>query len=398
MKIVTGTYSSAKIFTDNVEEYTLAQIQMICDNEAAKDSQICVMPDVHPGKVGPVGLSMTIGKRVLPNLIGVDMGCGMSMIQIKDRRVEWQKLDTAIRGKIPAGFEIRNKPHQLGSESDFSQLLCERHINEEKAACSIGTLGGGNHFIEVDVDEDGKLYVIVHSGSRHLGAEVTEYYLREGQRFLKEQGFQVPYEMTWLEGELMAAYLHDLRIVQEYAALNREVILKELEKAMKWKVLDFQSCVHNYIAKDYDIVSDNDLAPGKRIATGEASSDGKNMILRKGAISAKKDEKVIIPINMRDGIILGKGLGNAEWNCSAPHGSGRLLKRSEVEKQYTVSDFKKSMKGIYCNCIGKDTLDEAPFVYRGFEEIRNAIAETVEIQKIIRPVYNFKAGNRKGGD
>lgn len=371
MKIVTGAYSTAKVFTDNVEEYAMAQIQMICDNEASKGAKICVMPDVHPGKVGPIGLSMTVGDRVLPNLIGVDMGCGMSMIHIKDKRVEYQKLDAVIRDGVPAGSQIRRKPHYRSDEFDFSRLICEKHINKNKAILSLGTLGGGNHFIEVDADEAGELYVIVHSGSRHLGTEVTEFYLREGQKHLKEQGLQIPYEMTWLEGTLKEEYLQDLMVVQEYAALNREIMLSEVAKSMKWKVKNFHTCVHNYIA-----------------------SDGVNLILRKGAISAKKEEEVIIPINMRDGIILGKGLGNEAWNCSAPHGSGRVLKRNDVESKYTVSDFKKSMKGIYCNCIGKDTLDEAPFAYRGIEEIRNAIAETVEIQKIIRPVYNFKAGKQ----
>lgn len=370
MKIVTGTYSSAKIFTDNIEEYAIAQIQMICDNEATKESRICIMPDVHPGKVGPVGLSMTVGERILPNLIGVDIGCGMSMIHIGDRKIEFQKLDTVIREKIPAGFQIRKNPHHLSENFDFTRLNCCKNINPNKAILSLGTLGGGNHFLEVDKDDQGGLYVTVHSGSRHLGAEVTEHYLKEGQKWLKEQGVQVPYELTWLEGELREAYLQDLIIVQEYAALNRRIILKELEKAMKWKVKDFQSCVHNYVA-----------------------SQGEDLILRKGAISAKDGEGVIIPINMKDGILLGKGLGNPDWNCSAPHGSGRLLKRSDVAKQYTVSDFKKSMKGIYCNCIGKETLDEAPFAYRGMEEIRGIIGDTVEIQKVISPIYNFKAGS-----
>lgn len=371
MKTIAGAYSSAKIFTDNIEEYAIAQIQMICDNEAAKGTKICIMPDVHPGKVGPVGLSMTVGQRILPNLIGIDIGCGMSMIQIKDRKIEYQKLDTVIRDKIPAGFQSRKKAHHRSEEFDFSRLICSPHINEKRAVLSLGTLGGGNHFIEIDRDKDGDFYVIVHSGSRHLGVEVTEYYLKEGQKCLKDQGLQVPYGLTWLEGTLREEYLHDLMVVQEYAALNREIILGELEKAMKWKAKSFRTCVHNYIA-----------------------DDGEQLILRKGAISAGKKEDLIIPINMRDGILLGVGLGNEEWNCSAPHGSGRLLKRSDVEKQYTVSDFKKSMKGIHCTCIGKDTLDEAPFAYRGLEEIRDMIGDTVEIQKILRPLYNFKAGGK----
>lgn len=371
MKTVTGAYSTAKIFTDNVEQYALAQIQMICDNEVSEGAKISVMPDVHPGKVGPVGLSMTVGKRILPNLIGVDMGCGMSMMRIKEKRVEGQKLDTIIRENIPAGSGIRREPHYLGEEFDYSRLACHRHINERKAACGLGTLGGGNHFIEVDKDDEGELYVIVHSGSRYLGVEVTEFYLKEGQKYLKDLELQVPYEMTWLEETLMQDYLQDLMVVQEYAELNREIILNQLVKGMKWKVQEFQSCVHNYVEEEEQ-----------------------GLMLRKGAISAKVGENVIIPINMRDGVILGKGLGKEEWNRSAPHGSGRILKRSDVAGEFTVSGFKKSMAGIYCSCIGKDTLDESPFAYRGVEEIAEAIKNTVAIEKIIRPIYNFKAGNR----
>lgn len=371
MEIVTGAYSTAKVFADNIEDYAVAQMKMICDNEASKGAKICIMPDVHPGKVGPVGLTMTVGERILPNLIGVDIGCGMSMMQIKDKRIEYQKLDKLIQAEIPVGGNIRKKPHHLSEEFDFTRLICKRHIHLQKAELSLGTLGGGNHFIEMDKDQNGNIYVIVHSGSRHLGVEVTEHYLREGQKVLKARGIEIPYEMTWLEDELKEAYLHDLQIVQEYAALNREIMLSQLAKGMKWKALDYMSCIHNYI-----------------------SEEGDSLMLRKGAISAKKNETVIIPINMRDGIILGKGLGNAEWNNSAPHGSGRIVNRSGVANEYTVSAFKKAMEGIYCSCIGKNTLDEAPMAYRGINEITEAIGDTVEIQKIIRPVYNYKAGGK----
>lgn len=371
MKIVTGAYSAARIFTDNVEDYAIAQIQMLCNNEAAKDCKICIMPDVHPGKVGPVGLTMTVGERILPNLIGVDIGCGISMMQIKEKRIEYQKLDKVMREEVPSGSSIRKKPHAMSDAFDFSRLLCKRHVNEQKALLSLGTLGGGNHFLEADKDEEGKLYVVVHSGSRHLGVEVTEYYLREGQKALKTKGEAVPYELTWLEGELREAYLHDLLVVQEYAVLNREIILHQLAKSMKWKAQDYMSCIHNYIAEEEGM-----------------------QILRKGAISARENQDVIIPINMRDGIILGKGLGNKEWNRSAPHGSGRIVKRSDVADEYTVSGFKKAMEGIHCSCIGKDTLDESPMAYRRLEEISEAIQETVKIQKVIRPVYNFKAGGK----
>ena len=365
MEIINGIYASAKIFSETAEEYALAQIQMICDNEVSKGSVIRVMPDVHPGKVGTIGLTMTVGERILPNLVGIDIGCGITLAKLKQKKVEFQKLDTVIRENVPVGGCIRKNMHRYSQEFDFSRLRCFRSINEEKAALSLGTLGSGNHFVELDKDTEDNLYVAIHTGSRHLGKEVTEYYLRCGQTVLKEQGIQVPYELTYLTGQLKEDYLHDLQIVQDYAKLNRTVILEEIARKMKWKVLENVSICHNYIDE--------------------------SGVLRKGAISAKKGEQVIIPINMRDGILLGTGKGNPEWNYSAPHGSGRILRRDNVKDSFTVSNFKSEMKGIYCSCIGKGTLDEAPFAYRRLEEIADAIEETVEITGIIKPVYNYKA-------
>lgn len=370
MKEINGIFASAKIFNDNVEEYAVAQIGMICDNPVARNSIIRVMPDVHPGKVGTIGLTMTIGDRILPNLVGSDIGCGITVARIKKGKMEYQKLDKVIRERIPSGFQVRNEPHTDNERFDFGTLMCSRSINKRKAKCSLGTLGGGNHFIELDKSRDGSIYVAVHSGSRHLGKEVTDYYLQEGQKELKGNGEAVPYEFTYLTGKLMEDYLHDQSLLQEFAALNRSIILNELAKGMKWKLESSINCVHNYI-----------------------ETDGDFKILRKGAISAKADEPVVIPINMRDGIILGSGLGNKEWNSSAPHGSGRIMNRTEVKNQFTVSQFKAQMKGIYSSCVGKETLDEAPFAYRGLGEIEEAIKETVKIRQVIQPVYNFKAGN-----
>ena len=365
MEIINGIYASAKIFSETAEEYALAQIQMICDNEVSKGSTIRVMPDVHPGKVGTIGLTMTAGERILPSLVGIDIGCGITLTKLKQKKVEFQKLDTVIRENVPVGGCIRKNMHRYSQEFDFSRLRCFRSINEEKASLSLGTLGSGNHFVELDKDAEDNLYVAIHTGSRHLGKEVTEYYLRCGQTVLKEQGIQVPYELAYLTGQLKEDYLHDMQIVQEYAKLNRTVILEEIARKMKWKVLEDVSICHNYIDE--------------------------SGILRKGAISAKMGEQVIIPINMRDGILLGTGKGNPEWNYSAPHGSGRILRRDNVKDSFTVSNFKSEMKGIYCSCIGKGTLDEAPFAYRRLEEIADAIEETVEITGIIKPVYNYKA-------
>ena len=382
MKTIEGTYTFANIFTTNneahaIEDYALAQIQMICDQEASRDCRIRVMPDVHPGKVGPIGLTQTIGDKIILNLVGIDIGCGMTLAQIKGKKIEYQKLDTVIRESVPSGFSLRMKPHRFAENFDFSALHCASHIQMDKAMRSLGTLGSGNHFIEADKDDDGNLYIVIHSGSRRLGKEVTEYYLNQGQKILKEQGLQVPYELTWLEGDMMQHYLHDLQIVQKFASLNREIMLDELVKGMKWKVLDSYECIHNYVDNRSEI-TELFHAP----------------MLRKGAISALSGEKVIIPINMRDGILLGTGKGNPDWNCSAPHGSGRIMKREDVKSSFTVSSFKSEMKGIYSSCINKDTLDEAPFAYRSMDDILNVIQDTVDITNVLRPVYNFKAGGK----
>lgn len=369
MKIIKGSYTTAKIFTDSVEDYAVAQIQMLCDNKAMEGCTVRVMPDVHPGKVGTIGFTSTIGNQVLPNVIGIDIGCGVTMVKLKQNKVEFQKLDKVIRENIPSGFNIRNKPHHFNTEFDFSELICKKAINKQKTELSLGTLGGGNHFIELDKDDDGCLYVTIHSGSRHLGKEVTEYYLNEGQRHLKKQGIQVPYELVYLEDKLKEDYLHDIHIVQEFASLNRGAILDELVKGMKWKVEEIYYSAHNYV----------DMSG----------------IIRKGAISAHKNDTVIIPINMKDGIIIGKGLGNPDWNYSAPHGSGRIMKREDIKSNYTVSQFKSEMKGIYSSCIGKDTLDEAPFAYRSLDMIRDTIKDIVEITNILKPIYNYKAGSNK---
>lgn len=374
MKLINGTYTSAKIFTcanpeNELDDHAAAQIQMLCDNPVSQGCKIRIMPDVHPGKVGTIGLTMTIGDKIMPNIVGIDIGCGMTLADMNGKRVEFQKLDTVIRERVPSGFHIRSNVHRFADSFDFSRLACAGKIRKDKALHSLGTLGGGNHFIEIDKDDENHMYAVVHSGSRHLGKEVTEYYLAEGQKQLKERQINVPYELTWLEGPLKEDYLHDLEIVQEYAALNRQIMLEEIAKGMKWKYKELYSCIHNYV----DLSSEQP-------------------ILRKGAISAKEGEMVIIPVNMRDGILLGTGRGNEDWNQSAPHGAGRILKREDVKSCHTLAEFKKAMKGIYSPSINKETLDEAPFAYRGLEEIAAVIGDTVSISKTIRPIYNFKAG------
>lgn len=372
MKTVDGVYTSAKIFTDQIEDYALAQIRMICGLEAFEGCRIRVMPDVHPGKVGTIGFTSTVGDKVLPNVVGIDIGCGITLARLKQKKTEFQKLDKVIQRCVPTGFQIRQEPHRFIDGFDFMALNCIEHVNLRKMELSLGTLGGGNHFIELDQDHEGYLWAAIHSGSRRLGKEVTEYYLTKGQKELKKKGISVPYELTYLEGGLMEEYLQDIQAVQEYAGLNREAILDELVKGMKWKVQNQISSVHNYI---------DDL--------------GGEIILRKGAVSAREGEPVVIPVNGRDGILLGVGKGNRDWNYSAPHGAGRKMKRDEVAKRFTVPQFKAQMKGIYSTCIGKDTLDEAPFAYRSIEEIEGLIGDTAEINGRLRPVYNYKAGRER---
>ena len=369
MKTVKGIYAEAKIFTEDVEAYAEAQVKMICDNEVAEGSMICLMPDIHPGKVAPIGLSMTVTDKVIPQLLGVDIGCGMTCVKLGRNRVEFQKLDKVIRENVPSGFDIRREPHYMAEEFSYEGLHCVSHINREKAARSLGTLGGGNHFIELDRGDDGCMYLVVHTGSRHLGEEVAEYYTKLASDSLKEQNRDIPYYMSWLEGENKEAYQKDVQIIQRYAQWNRQIIVREILKGMKWKTEEQFSVAHNYLDE--------------------------SGMLRKGSISAQNGEKVIIPANMRDGVILGTGKGNAGWNYSAPHGSGRKLKRDDVKKQYTVSEFKKEMKGIYSSCVGPRTLDEAPFAYRSITEIVEQIRDTVEVTDILKPVYNFKAGSRQ---
>lgn len=373
MKEIHGTYTSAKLFTDSVDSYALAQVQMICDQACAEGSRIRIMPDVHPGKTGPVGLTMTVTDRILPALVGIDVGCGMTCAVLPAKRIEYQRLDTVIRQQIPVGTSIRRTPHDRGLQFPYEDLECAEHIHLEKTILSMGTLGGGNHFIEIDQDEAGTLYLTIHTGSRRLGKDMAEHYLRLGQKELKDRGLSVPYPLTWLKGDLFRAYLHDLAVVQDYAEENRQTILEILCKAMKWKPLDVFSCPHNYAAPD---------------------PDGGGYVLRKGAVSAEKGERILIPANMRDGILLAEGKGNPEWNCSAPHGSGRILKRKDVAKRYTLSQFRSAMKGIHCTCIDRDTLEEAPFAYRDLSSISSLIDDTAEIQKILTPVYNYKAGSR----
>ena len=396
---VTGKHNQAKIFTDVVDQASIAQVIELCNQEFAAGSRIRLMPDIHAGAGCTIGTTMTITDKVVPNLVGVDIGCGMETIRVRENHMELQKLDKLIYEKIPSGFDIRAKAHRYLDQIDLEELCCARHVDLLRAEKSIGTLGGGNHFIEVDRDDEGQLYVVVHSGSRHLGVEVAKYYQEEGYKALnrtddgslqelvaelKVAGRQkeiqkelkrlknlkrtaVPRQLAYVEGTLFEQYIHDMKLVQRFAELNRQAMIDEIVKGMKLHVEEQFTTIHNYIDTDA-------------------------MILRKGAVSAKAGERLLIPINMRDGSLLCVGKGNEDWNCSAPHGAGRLMSRAEAKQSFTVSEFKKQMVDVYTTSVSKATLDECPMAYKGMEDILSNIGPTAEVVKIIQPIYNFKAG------
>ncbi|MCL2828331.1 MAG: RtcB family protein [Oscillospiraceae bacterium] len=361
-----GKHNAAKLFTATAEPSAVTQIQHLLDQEFVAGSKIRVMPDAHAGMGCTIGTTMTITDKVVPNLVGVDIGCGMETVLLKDRRVELGQLDKAIHQYIPAGFKIRATAHHFNDDIDLTALRCAKHMDLKRAVLSIGTLGGGNHFIELGKDERGQLYLVIHSGSRNLGKQVCEYYQNAAADNLGRRGKGADRVLAYLEGPLFDNYLHDMAIVQRYAELNRKAIVKELEKRVKFKVVEQFTTTHNYIDLD-------------------------TMILRKGAISAQKGERVLIPMNMRDGSLICIGKGNPDWNYSAPHGAGRIMSRSAAKQQITLTQYEKSMEGVYSSTVNRSTLDEAPFAYKPMEEIIAGIGDTAEIVAAVKPLYNFKA-------
>lgn len=396
---IQGKYNTAKVFTNTVDQASIAQVIELCNQEFVSKSRIRMMPDIHAGASCTIGTTMTISDKIVPNLVGVDIGCGMYTLQLKEKRIELEKLDKIIRQYVPAGFLIQEQVHPLTEKIHLSELRCQKHINSLRAELSIGTLGGGNHFIEVDKDEEDNLYLVIHTGSRHLGVEVANYYqdigynklnqcdesaIRSIIERLKSEGKQrqiqaelnkiknvkktnIPKSLAYVEGTDFDDYLHDMEIVQNFAKLNRQAIADTIVRKMKLHIVDAFTTIHNYI-------------------------DMQNRILRKGSVSAQKGERLLIPINMRDGSLMCIGKGNVDWNYSAPHGAGRLMSRSEAKQSFTVSEFKKQMQGIYTTSVGRDTLDECPMTYKSMQDIIENVEPTVEIAKIIKPIYNFKAG------
>ena len=399
MITLNGKYNSAKIFTDIIDEASVSQIIELCNQQFSENSQIRIMPDVHAGSGCTIGTTMTINDKAVPNLVGVDIGCGMETVKLKEKHIELLQLDKLIYRKIPSGFKINDTVHPYSKKIDLTKLFCYKHINALRAEKSIGTLGGGNHFIEADKGSDGSIYIVVHSGSRHLGVEVASYYQKEAYDVLnrcsesdrkqliaklksedKEARIEselkklsntkqthIPKHLAYTSGELFRQYIHDMQIIQMFASVNRQAIIYEIIKGMNLHVTEQISTIHNYIDTD-------------------------TMILRKGAVSAQKGERLLIPINMRDGSLMCTGKGNPDWNFSAPHGAGRLMSRSEAKQSFTVSEYKKQMSGIYTASVNPGTLDECPMAYKSINDIVDNIGDTVEINDIIKPIYNFKAG------
>jgi len=399
MKIIKGAYSDAKVFTDNIDEVTVSQIEGFLNEELTKEANVRIMPDCHAGKGAVIGTTMKVTDRVVPNLVGVDIGCGMLCVEIKKADVDFAKLDAAVQTLVPSGQSIRQTAHEYISHIDLEKVLA--NFSKEAAALSLGTLGGGNHFIEMNQTEDGRLFMVIHSGSRHLGVRVANYHqkkaiesltsdkegLNEMIAQLKAEGREreiqaamksyksakpiIPNDLAYLQGSLMEDYFNDLKIAQSYAKWNRAAMMQVLLEAMNFEEAGRIDTVHNYIDLDH-------------------------MILRKGAISARKDELVLIPINMRDGSLLAKGKGNDDWNQSGPHGAGRILSRTKAKALLQLDDFTDTMKGVYTTSVNQDTLDESPFAYKPMNEIIQNTKETIEIQSILKPVYNFKAAEFQG--
>jgi tRNA-splicing ligase RtcB len=362
---IKGRHTTAIVYTDNIETTAISQIEELCNQEFTEGSKIRIMPDAHAGKGCVIGTTMTINDKVVPNLVGVDIGCGVYVVKLGNDPVDPVKLDRAVNNLIPAGHEIRRKKHEYTDMLNLDDLRCKKSVNLDRAALSIGTLGGGNHFIELNKDDDGCFYMVVHSGSRNIGKQVAEYYQNLAYR---QVSGKVRKDLAWLEGENLSDYLNDMAIMQKYASLNRKAIAHDILKAMGLWQTDTESfeTIHNYIDID------------KRI-------------LRKGAVSAEKDVILLIPINMRDGSLICRGKGNDEWNRSAPHGAGRLMSRNEAKRSFTLSEYKKSMAGIYTTSVNQSTLDECPMAYKSMQEIIDKIQDTVEVIGVIKPVYNFKA-------
>jgi len=385
-----------KIFAKTVDDKAKAQIDLLLEQKAFAHCKVRIMPDVHAGAGCVIGFTANLGDKVIPNIVGVDIGCGMYCCPIGTVEIDYGELDRFIRAKIPSGMNVHDRQREF---FDIKGLYCyDRLRNKEWLEASLGTLGGGNHFIEVDEDEEGYKYLVIHTGSRNLGKQVADIYQQIAIETLNSNKADIqalidklkaegrhteiaaaiaeakktkkdvpPNDLCYLEGEDREKYLHDMRLCQRFAIRNRERIAEDICNYMHFSPLEPFHTVHNYIDDD-------------------------NMV-RKGAISARYQEPLLIPINMRDGCILGYGKGNEDWNFSAPHGAGRIMSRMEAKRKITLGSYEDAMSGIFTTSVGFDTLDEAPQAYKPMAEIVECIKDTVEIVSIIKPVYNFKAAD-----
>ncbi len=398
--IITTAVCYAKVIAENAVE----QIRTMCDFELTAGCRVRIMPDVHAGKGCTIGTTMTVLDKICPNIVGVDIGCGMYTVHLADRKLDLERIDEAVH-TIPSGMNVRETA--IG-DFDLTQLRCFTALKgTERIACSLGTLGGGNHFIEIDRTENGEYCLIIHSGSRNLGKQVAEFYQKKATdhftgrdripqerldiiRTYREQGRETqiqealehlrrkdhplpadfPPGLCWLEGPGVEDYLHDVEICQRFARRSREIMAEIILRQTGMTALESFHTIHNYIDTD-------------------------EMILRKGAIAAHKGEKVLIPINMRDGSVLAVGKGNPEWNFSAPHGAGRIMSRSKAKASIDMEAYREAMKGIYSTSVNEQTLDEAPMAYKSLEDIIDVIADSVEILEVMKPVYNFKAAEEE---
>ena len=397
---IKGKVNTAIAYAKVIEDEAIEQIRRMCDYELTEKSRIRIMPDVHAGAGCTIGTTMTVTDKACPNIVGVDIGCGMYTVKLNERDPDFERIDEAAHF-IPSGMNVWEGRQE---RFDLTQLLCYRELKDTKRLeRSLGTLGGGNHFIEVDMAADGTKYLVIHSGSRNLGKQVAEIYqniavqLHEGKeeyfkkreeliKSYKEQGRRseiqealkklkseavvkeslVPKDLCWLYGDFLNDYLHDVEICQRFARRNRELMAEVIMDRAGLSACSAFHTIHNYIDTD-------------------------EMILRKGAIAAHKGELVLIPINMRDGSVLARGRGNAEWNYSAPHGAGRIMSRKAARESIDLESYKKAMEGIYTTSVGTATLDEAPMAYKSLADIIDVISETVDVIEVLKPVYNFKA-------
>lgn len=397
---VKGKYNSAIVMTDQIEEECVGQLVTLCSQEIFKDSQIRIMPDCHAGKGCVVGFTASIKDRIIPNLVGVDISCSISTYKLDVKEVEFEQLDNVIRKYVPSGMSIRSTVSKLVSDNLKAKIekVCQEIGDENgynRHLKSIGTLGGGNHFLELNKDKDGYLWLSVHCGSRNFGKKICDFHQdkaikvyqdridakrvfalsqippKERQDWIKNHidSDKLPPELRYLDGEDLDLYVEHMKVAEEFATVNHQVIIHEICSHMDWNVVDSIFTHHNYIE----------------------FLGNREMIIRKGAISAKKGERVIIPLNMKDGSIVGIGKGNEEWNQSAPHGAGRVLSRGKAKSVLSVEEFQDKMKDVWSSCVSESTLDESPMAYKDMNVIIDAIGETVDIVDRIIPIYNFKA-------